>query len=109
MLFRSPVAVAAAPVNESAPAPAVVAAVEPAPAVVTVVVPEPPPAQGGAPQPTRIVIQPGNNLWVLSRELYGYGKMYTVIYEANKDQIRNPRLIFPGQILTAPVAQSVKP
>ncbi len=55
------------------------------------------------PQPTRIVIQPGNNLWTLSRNLYGAGRNYTVIYEANKDQIRNPRLIYPGQIITAPV------
>jgi nucleoid-associated protein YgaU len=58
------------------------------------------------PQPKRIVIQPGNNLWTISREVYGYGKNYTVIYEANKDQIRNPRLIYPGQIITAPVAES---
>jgi nucleoid-associated protein YgaU len=59
-----------------------------------------------AKQPTKIVIQPGNNLWTISRELYGYGKNYTVIYEANKDQIRNPRLIYPGQIITAPMANS---
>jgi nucleoid-associated protein YgaU len=56
-----------------------------------------------APQPTRIVIQPGNNLWTLSRNLYGAGQNYTIIYEANKDQIRNPRLIYPGQVITAPV------
>ena len=56
-----------------------------------------------APQPKRITIQPGNNLWKLSREIYGAGKSYTVIFEANKDQIRNPSLIYPGQIITAPV------
>jgi nucleoid-associated protein YgaU len=55
------------------------------------------------PQPKRITIQPGNSLWKISREIYGAGKSYTVIYEANKDQIRNPRLIYPGQIITAPV------
>ncbi len=55
------------------------------------------------PQPKRITIQPGNNLWKLSREIYGAGKSYTVIFEANKDQIRNPSLIYPGQIITAPV------
>jgi len=27
---------------------------------------------------------------------------YTVIYEANRDQIRNPRLIFPGQVFMVP-------
>lgn len=52
--------------------------------------------------PSRIVIQPGNNLWRISREVYGKGKMFTVIWEANKDQIKNPNRIYPGQILSAP-------
>jgi nucleoid-associated protein YgaU len=72
-----------------------------APAIATA-----PKIEVGAAQPKRIVIQPGNNLWTISREIYGYGKNYTVIYEANKDQIRNPRLIYPGQIITAPVAET---
>ncbi len=38
----------------------------------------------------KIIIQPGNNLWKLSRMIYGRGMNYTVIYQANKDQIRNP-------------------
>jgi nucleoid-associated protein YgaU len=67
------------------------------------------PAKVEPPKFKRMVIQPGNNLWVLSRELYGYGKNYTVIYEANKDQIRNPRLIYPGQVLTAPIALDTQP
>ena len=62
-----------------------------------------------SPKPTVIVIQPGNNLWTLSRQIYGAGRQYTVIYEANKSQIRNPRLIYPGQIITAPVAETDKP
>ncbi len=53
--------------------------------------------------PQRIVIQPGNNLWRLSRIVYGKGTRYTVIYEANKDQIRNPDLIYPGQVFAVPV------
>ena len=111
--------VPAAPVAESAPTPAPVAevpvtapaevAVVPAPAVAAPAPEVVVAAAPAAPQPTRIVIQPGNNLWTLSRELYGYGKNYTVIYEANKDQIRNPRLIFPGQILTAPMAENKTP
>ena len=51
-----------------------------------------------------LVIQPRNNLWKLSRVIYGHGVHYTVIYQANKDQIRNPRLIYPGQIFTIPNA-----
>ena len=61
-----------------------------------------PAAEAPAAQPGRIVIQPGNNLWNISRVLYGRGTQYTVIYEANRDQIRDPSLIFPGQILETP-------
>jgi hypothetical protein len=50
----------------------------------------------------RIVIQPGNNLWRISRVLYGTGAKFTVLYEANKDQIRNPNLIYPGQVFKTP-------
>ena len=56
-------------------------------------------------EPPRIVIQPGNNLWKLSRQIYGRGIEYTVIYEANKDQIRNPNLIYPGQVFSMPSKQ----
>lgn len=50
----------------------------------------------------KVVIQPGNNLWNIARDLYGSGFSYTVIYEANKDQIRDPNLIYPGQVLATP-------
>ena len=53
---------------------------------------------------TTLTIQPGDNLWVISRNLYGYGRQYTVLYEANKALIKNPRLIYPGQIITTPLA-----
>ncbi len=49
-----------------------------------------------------VVVQPGNSLWRLARRLYGEGIQYTVIYEANRDQIRDPDLIYPGQVFTAP-------
>lgn len=50
----------------------------------------------------KVVIQPGNNLWNIARNLYGSGFSYTVIYEANKDQIRDPNLIYPGQVFATP-------
>jgi nucleoid-associated protein YgaU len=66
-------------------------------------------ATGGAPESNgavtadgRIVVQPGNSLWKLARESYGEGVRYTVIYEANKDQISNPDLIYPGQVFAVP-------
>ncbi|HNB29073.1 MAG TPA: LysM peptidoglycan-binding domain-containing protein, partial [Alphaproteobacteria bacterium] len=49
-----------------------------------------------------IVVQPGNTLWRLARESYGAGVRYTVIYEANKEQITNPNLIYPGQVFSVP-------
>jgi nucleoid-associated protein YgaU len=52
----------------------------------------------------RVVVQPGNNLWRLARSAYGRGIRYTVIFQANRDQIRNPNLIFPGQVFTIPSA-----
>jgi nucleoid-associated protein YgaU len=50
----------------------------------------------------QIVVQPGNSLWKIARESYGQGVRYTVIYEANRDQIANPDLIYPGQIFAVP-------
>jgi nucleoid-associated protein YgaU len=50
----------------------------------------------------KVVIQPGNNLWNIARDLYGSGFSYSVIYEANKDQIRDPNLIYPGQVFATP-------
>lgn len=52
----------------------------------------------------RVVVQPGQTLWRLARRAYGAGVRYTVIYLANRDQIRDPRLIYPGQAFAMPVA-----
>ena len=48
------------------------------------------------------IIQPGDHLWKIARQRYGSGFQFTLIYEANKDQIRDPDLIYPGQIFTLP-------
>jgi hypothetical protein len=50
----------------------------------------------------RVVVQPGNSLWRIARRLYGDGIQYTVIYQANREQIRDPDLIYPGQVFRAP-------
>ncbi len=52
----------------------------------------------------RVVVQPGQTLWRLARRAYGTGVRYTVIYLANRDQIRDPRLIYPGQAFAMPTA-----
>jgi nucleoid-associated protein YgaU len=59
-------------------------------------------AEDKGPKAGFIVVQPGNNLWNISRVIYGRGVRYTTIYEANRDQIRDPDLIYPGQVFKAP-------
>lgn len=44
----------------------------------------------------------GNSLWQISRRTYGRGDRYTVIYDANQEQIRDPNRIYPGQIFVLP-------
>jgi hypothetical protein len=53
-------------------------------------------------QDGRLVVQPGQNLWRIARTAYGRGVRYTVIYAANRDTIRDPRLIYPGQVFALP-------
>lgn len=50
----------------------------------------------------RIVVQPGNSLWRIARHRYGEGQRFSVIYSANKEQIRDPNLIYPGQVFAMP-------
>lgn len=49
-----------------------------------------------------IVVQPGNSLWRIARRTLGEGLAFTVIYDANSDQIRDPDLIYPGQVFEIP-------
>jgi nucleoid-associated protein YgaU len=49
-----------------------------------------------------VIVQPGNSLWRIARRAYGEGIRYSVIYQANKDQIRDPDLIYPGQVFELP-------
>lgn len=49
-----------------------------------------------------VIIRKGDNLWRISRRLYGEGLRYTTIYQANQEQIRNPDLIYPGQVFLTP-------
>ncbi|MBE24724.1 MAG: hypothetical protein CMM33_04830 [Rhodospirillaceae bacterium] len=49
-----------------------------------------------------VVVQPGNSLWRIARRLYGKGVRYTMIFVANQDQIKDPSLIYPGQIFIVP-------
>ncbi len=44
----------------------------------------------------------GDSLWSIAKKYYGDGSKFTKIVEANKDKIKNPSLIYPGQVLTIP-------
>jgi nucleoid-associated protein YgaU len=59
--------------------------------------------------PGSVVVQPRQNLWRLARRAYGSGIRYTVIYQANQDQIRDPRLIYVGQVFNIPPAAPTTP
>jgi len=70
----------------------------------TAVVPD-----SGSPSSTVVVpkiatttVTRGDSLWRLSQASYGAGVRYAVIYKANKEQIRNPNLIYPGQVFVVP-------
>ena len=49
-----------------------------------------------------VIIRRGDSLWKVSRRKFGLGSKYTVIYSANRDQVKNPDLIYPGQVLNIP-------
>lgn len=56
------------------------------------------------PKPTNqtYTVVKGDCLWNIAKKFYGDGSKYTVIYNANKDKIKNPNLIYPRQVLTIP-------
>lgn len=55
-----------------------------------------------APTVSEHTVKSGDTLWALAAKYYGDGSQYTKIYEANKDKISDPNLIYPGQVFTIP-------
>lgn len=49
-----------------------------------------------------VTVQPGFTLWAIARENYGDGVQYVRVFEANRTQIRDPDLIYPGQVFSVP-------
>jgi nucleoid-associated protein YgaU len=96
---------------------AAVASTTPSASIAPQAAPQAPPQQASAERPlsppsnsahaivrtidTKRVV-PGDSLWAISAHIYGNGLRYTQIYAANASQIRNPRLIYPGQIFVLP-------
>lgn len=70
--------------------------------------PTPPPEPAPKPKPkpeikpvTSYVVRDGENLWTISAQaqVYNDGLLWPLLYQANRDQIKDPRQIFPGQSL----------
>ncbi|MGR3323127.1 MAG: LysM peptidoglycan-binding domain-containing protein [Pseudooceanicola sp.] len=53
----------------------------------------------------QVTVQPGFTLWAIARENYGDGLQYVQVFRANSDRIRDPDLIYPGQIFKVPGAE----
>lgn len=81
---------------------AAIAAPQIAPAPVPAQAGQPPAVQPAQPRVALITVQPGQSLWRISHEHYGEGARYVQIFSANRSQIRNPDLIYPGQIFALP-------
>ncbi|MGE5538959.1 MAG: LysM peptidoglycan-binding domain-containing protein [Gemmatimonas sp.] len=60
------------------------------------------PAAGPESAGSVVVVDAGNSLWRIARRTYGEGTRYTLIFEANRDRIRDPDLIYPGQVFNLP-------
>ncbi|MCC1494928.1 LysM peptidoglycan-binding domain-containing protein [Cognatishimia sp. F0-27] len=59
-------------------------------------------AFGGEAAVQSVTVQPGNTLWAIAKGRYGDGLDYVKVFDANRDRIRNPDLIYPGQIFDLP-------
>ena len=92
-------AIPATAARSAAERPAVTAP-EPAPA------PEPVPEPAPAPTVAEgdYVVKSGDCLWSIAQEAYGTGRQWQVIYNANKDAIKNPNDLRIGQVLVIPAA-----
>lgn len=50
----------------------------------------------------KYTVKKGDCLWNIAKKYYGSGAQYTKIYNANKDKIKNPNLIYVGQVFIIP-------
>lgn len=51
---------------------------------------------------TGVRVRAGNSLWEISREIFGAGQYFTLIFRENSDQIADPDLIYPNQVFRLP-------
>lgn len=60
------------------------------------------PARNTPEREVTYTVQKGDSLSKIARDQYGDGGKWKAIFEANRDQITNPDLIHPGQVLRIP-------
>jgi nucleoid-associated protein YgaU len=65
----------------------------------------PPPVAPPAPEKQFYTVKKGDYLSKIAKEVYGDAKKYPVIFEANKPMLKDPDLIYPGQVLVIPPLQ----
>lgn len=61
-----------------------------------------PPSTTRAGEPAEHVVQPGESLWQIAARLGGDPQLWPVLYRANRDQIKDPSRLYPGQALLIP-------
>jgi nucleoid-associated protein YgaU len=101
---ETPEAGTEAPATEPAPEPTPEPAPEPEPTPqpeAVAAAPEP----AAPPPPVTVTVQPGFTLWGIAEGQLGDGIRYVQVFEANKDRIRDPDLIYPGQVFTIPAGE----
>ena len=62
-------------------------------------------AQLGWSKATTYTVKKGDTLWAISKKYLGNGAKYNLIFNANKGKIKNPNLIYVGQVLTIPAVK----
>ncbi|MCU0827362.1 MAG: LysM peptidoglycan-binding domain-containing protein [Tabrizicola sp.] len=62
------------------------------------------PVPADAPATVTVTVQPGFTLWGIAQDRYGDGVLYVQVFEANKDKIKDPNLIYPGQVFAVPTS-----
>ena len=66
------------------------------------IVTQPAPVTPPAPEKQFYTVKKGDYLSKIAKEVYGNAKLYNVIFEANQPMLKNPDLIYPGQVLVIP-------
>lgn len=55
-----------------------------------------------APKAKTYTVKKGDSLWAIAKKYTGNGAKYMELYNANKSKVKNPNLIYVGQVLTLP-------